>query len=195
MPSTDGIPIVALVRNCIDYVTDNGLTVEGVYRISASKNVLDEMEVATNLGEPIKFGDAHEAANLLKRFLRGLPEHILTDRFEPDIEQMTGRCTCNSTEPCRCEVAGLLKQYLSKNLPASNYYLLAYVFLHCQKVVSHSDQNKMNLSALGVLLQAILKLTKNEVRIFLLNASSLLLKEGEEPVPLLKFNLSISLQI
>lgn len=51
----------------------------------------------------------------------------------------------------------------------------------------------MNLSALGVLLQAILKLSKNEVRIFLLNASSLLLKEGDdEPVVfinnLCKFN-------
>lgn len=41
----------------------------------------------------------------------------------------------------------------------------------------------MTLSALGVLLQAILKLSKNEVRIFLLNASSLLLNnKDDEPV-------------
>jgi hypothetical protein len=48
--------------------------VEGIYRISASKNVLDEQEIAINCGEPVSFDDVHEAANLLKRFLRGLPE-------------------------------------------------------------------------------------------------------------------------
>lgn len=47
-----------------------GLTVEGIYRISASKNILDEQERAANFGETIQFEDVHEAANILKRFLR-----------------------------------------------------------------------------------------------------------------------------
>lgn len=37
--------------------------------------------------------------------------------------------------PCRCEVAGLLAEFLSKKLPAPNHYLLGYVFLHAQHVV------------------------------------------------------------
>jgi hypothetical protein len=48
--------------------------------------------------------------------------------------------------------------------------------------IFQADENKMSLSALGVLLQTILELSKNQVRIFLMNASSLLLKEGDEPV-------------
>jgi hypothetical protein len=64
------IIVPALVRICIDYVTDNGLTTEGIYRISAPKNVVDEQERAVNFGEIINFTCVHEAANLLKRFLR-----------------------------------------------------------------------------------------------------------------------------
>jgi hypothetical protein len=66
----------------------NGLDMEGIYRVSASKNVLDEQERALNHGEPIVFNDAHEAANMLKRFLRGLPEHILTEKFKLEVRQI-----------------------------------------------------------------------------------------------------------
>uniref|UniRef100_A0A914YMJ9 Rho-GAP domain-containing protein n=1 Tax=Panagrolaimus superbus TaxID=310955 RepID=A0A914YMJ9_9BILA len=77
----DGIPVPALVRNCIDYVEENGLDVEGIYRVSAFISRLDELERQANSGGIITFADPHDAAGLLKRFLRQLPDHIL--QFSP----------------------------------------------------------------------------------------------------------------
>jgi hypothetical protein len=98
------------------------------------------------------------------------------------VEKIALQCGCNSTGPCRCEVAQQLADFLSTKLPAANHYLLAYVFLHAQQIILNADTNKMNLMALGTLLQQIFNLSSREVRIFLLNASSLLLKEGDDPV-------------
>jgi len=64
-------------------------------------------------------------------------------------------------------------------LPVENFYLLAYVFLHAQMVVSREVENKMGVPAIGILLQAILSLSKNEIRIFLLNASDRLVRNKE----------------
>ncbi|KAI6241259.1 Rho-GAP domain-containing protein [Aphelenchoides fujianensis] len=167
--SHDGLPIPLLVRECIDYVTLNGLDDEGIFRISASKNKLDEVEKAANFGDPIVFTNPHDAACLLKRFLRQLPEHILTDKLKPEIDRIaagkcpllfllfisSAGCKCNDEEPCKCETVELLADCL-RRLPQENFYLLGYVFRHSQAVV----------------MKAMLNLSKNEVRIFLLNAAS-----------------------
>uniref|UniRef100_A0A915DEL7 Rho-GAP domain-containing protein n=1 Tax=Ditylenchus dipsaci TaxID=166011 RepID=A0A915DEL7_9BILA len=80
-----------------------------------------------------------------------------------------------------------------KSLPSQNYTLLAYIFIHAQSVVEQQKFNKMSLSALGVLLQPMLNLSKNQVRIFLLNAvSSQAKEESNMPSRLLKMWISSS---
>uniref|UniRef100_A0AC35TH54 Rho-GAP domain-containing protein n=1 Tax=Rhabditophanes sp. KR3021 TaxID=114890 RepID=A0AC35TH54_9BILA len=160
--SHDGIPVPVIVRLCIDYVDEFGLTVEGIYRISSPKTRLDELEKLANEYGVVVFEDPHEAAGLLKRFLRQLPENILTDKLIDKFDKASG-----------AKLKDLLHQ-----LPIQNYFLLAYVFIHCQKIVMMSSENKMNIPALGVLLQQILDAPRNIVRIFLLNASELLNSNG-----------------
>ena len=46
--SDDGIPLPAVVRECIDYVEEKGLTAEGIYRISGIKTKMDEIIRAYN---------------------------------------------------------------------------------------------------------------------------------------------------
>jgi hypothetical protein len=81
--------------------------VEGIYRVSSPKSRLDELEMLANsdrqdeiifqvlchlsfdLSHTVRFHmskDAHEAAGLLKRFLRQLPEHILTPELHNQFE-------------------------------------------------------------------------------------------------------------
>uniref|UniRef100_A0A0N4ZN45 Rho-GAP domain-containing protein n=1 Tax=Parastrongyloides trichosuri TaxID=131310 RepID=A0A0N4ZN45_PARTI len=171
--SHDGVLVPVIVRLCIDYVNEHGLHSEGIYRISCPKTKLDELEKMANEYGWVYFDEANEAAGLLKRFLRQLPEHILTNQYLNDFDRISSLCTCDFASPCCCSVTKMLRDLLNK-IPKENYYLLAYVFLHAQRVVMMSTENKMNVPALGVLLQAILNLPRNTVRIFLLNASSLL---------------------
>uniref|UniRef100_A0A915DFP2 Rho-GAP domain-containing protein n=1 Tax=Ditylenchus dipsaci TaxID=166011 RepID=A0A915DFP2_9BILA len=81
----DGVQVPLIVRKCIDYVAQHGMLLEGIYRISPPKGKLDELERAANIGEmDLRFNDAHEASGLLKRYLRQLPEHILTEKLKPN---------------------------------------------------------------------------------------------------------------
>ncbi|KAE9549913.1 hypothetical protein FO519_006878 [Halicephalobus sp. NKZ332] len=168
----DGVPIPMVVRQCIDYVESEGLDMEGIYRVSAPITRLDELEKLANSGGKLDFVDPHDAAGLLKRFLRQLPEHVLRFApFEPGLfEGVAETCVCKADSICTCDTAGKLKEMLSL-APKENFYLIAYVFLHAKHVIQRQKDNKMTLSALGVLLQAMLSVTKNVIRIFILNAA------------------------
>ncbi|VDM95435.1 unnamed protein product [Thelazia callipaeda] len=166
----DHIPLPVIVRQCIDYINEKGLCVEGIHRISAPKGNLDRLEDAVNRRKFIVLEDVHDASGLLKRFLRQLPEHILTNEKRAMFEKIAGNCPCGTLSPCHCLVADMLKARLS-TLPAENYMLLAYVFIHAQMILQNSDKNKMGLAALGLILQASMNISQSLVRIFLLNAS------------------------
>lgn len=113
-----------------------GLNVEGIYRVSAPITKLDELEKQANSCGKIEFNDPHEAAGLLKRFLRQLPEHVLKfPPFEPSsFESIAETCICKSDSICSCETASKLKEML-KLAPKENLHLLAYVFIHAKHVI------------------------------------------------------------
>ncbi|KAI1714454.1 rhoGAP domain-containing protein [Ditylenchus destructor] len=167
----DGVPVPRIVRKCIDFVTRQGMHVEGIYRVSCAKSRLDELENSLNNGNDPVFSEPNEAAGLLKRFLRQLPDHILTDQLKPKFDVMAASCRCNENGACSCSAANGLNQLL-RCLPKENHHLLGYVFIHAKAVVQQEKFNKMSLSGLGVILQATLNLTRNQVRIFLFNCRS-----------------------
>uniref|UniRef100_A0A914V1B3 Rho-GAP domain-containing protein n=2 Tax=Plectus sambesii TaxID=2011161 RepID=A0A914V1B3_9BILA len=169
--SHDGVPLPAVIRQCLDFVTEHGLDMEGVYRVSAPKARLDELERRADAGLWLEFLDAHEAAGLLKRFLRQLPNHILTERLRDGFEKAATECPCPMNGCCTCLTGDRLKAYL-RQLPACNYALVAYLFRHAQLIVSNEHANKMSLAALGLVLQATLNMSQALLRIFLMNASS-----------------------
>uniref|UniRef100_A0A1I8EZQ7 Rho-GAP domain-containing protein n=2 Tax=Wuchereria bancrofti TaxID=6293 RepID=A0A1I8EZQ7_WUCBA len=199
MGSHDGIPLPVVVRQCIDYINEKGtiilhpttkvkscklilcgLCVEGIHRISAPKANLDKLEEAVNSRHSIQLKDVHDASGLLKRFLRQLPEHILTNEKRPFQILYISDCPCGTLSPCRCLVADMLKAQLI-SLPEENYMLLAYIFIHSQMILQNSGKNKMGMAALGLILQATLNVSQAIVRIFLLNASDVILMKYHSP--------------
>ncbi|CAK5090263.1 unnamed protein product [Meloidogyne enterolobii] len=144
-PSFDGVPVPALIRECLDYIAFYGLDLEGIFRVSSPKSRLDELELMANSEkrDEIVFQDAHEAAGLLKRFLHHLPEnmaslnqHILTQQLKPRFEQIASECKCNYQNVCACQCALQLKKLLLQ-LPTENYYLLGYIFRHAHLIIQH----------------------------------------------------------
>lgn len=89
-------------------------------------------------------------------------------------------CPCGALSPCRCFVADMLKAQLIL-LPEENYILLAYLFIHAQMVLQNSNENKMGIAALGLILQATLSVSQALVRILLLNASDVVRMKYHSP--------------
>lgn len=75
------IPIV--VAKCGVYLKNNGLTVEGIFRVGGSSKRLKELQVIFN--SPPDFGEklswdgytVHDAASILRRYLNSLPEPLI----------------------------------------------------------------------------------------------------------------------
>ncbi|GMT28311.1 hypothetical protein PFISCL1PPCAC_19608 [Pristionchus fissidentatus] len=165
-PSFDDIPLPAGLRMAIDYVEEHGLSTEGIYRVSSPVSRLDYLERAMDATAPLHFNDAHEAAGLVKRYLRRLPPPLLP----PSISQLAAECVCEWRKGCTCGVSRRVRSAF-RLVPRSLRFLFAYVFIHSQNVVRMESSNKMGVAALGLLLQTIMDMEGIAVLLFLINAT------------------------
>ncbi|XP_042728148.1 protein FAM13A isoform X4 [Lagopus leucura] len=87
--SKNGIPIV--VWNIVEYLTQHGMTQEGLFRVNGSMKTVEELRLQYERGEEVelvKDGDVYSAASLLKLFLRELPDGIITSALQSKLIQL-----------------------------------------------------------------------------------------------------------
>lgn len=128
-PSHDGIELPAIVRECIDYIEEHGMTCEGIYRMSGVKSKVQQLRACYNRHEPVCLSEhgPHVVASLLKQFLRELPDPVLTSELSPKFEDAAGI----KDETKRVEAI----QRLIEQLPVPNRCLLSWVFVHMTNVI------------------------------------------------------------
>uniref|UniRef100_A0A663E1I3 Family with sequence similarity 13 member A n=1 Tax=Aquila chrysaetos chrysaetos TaxID=223781 RepID=A0A663E1I3_AQUCH len=141
--SKNGIPIV--VWNIVEYLTQHGMTQEGLFRVNGSMKMVEQLRLQYERGEEVelvKDGDVYSAASLLKLFLRELPDGIITSALHPRFIQLY-QDTRNDMQKERN-----LKELL-KELPDAHYCLLKYLCQFLIKVAEHHVENRMNLCNLA----------------------------------------------
>ncbi|KFU88284.1 Protein FAM13A, partial [Chaetura pelagica] len=141
--SKNGIPIV--VWNIVEYLTQHGMTQEGLFRVNGSMKTVEQLRLQYERGEKVelvKDGDVYSAASLLKLFLRELPDGIITSALHPRFIQLY-QDTRNDMQK-----EGNLKELL-KELPDAHYCLLKYLCQFLIKVAEHHVENRMNLCNLA----------------------------------------------
>ncbi|XP_022238463.1 ralA-binding protein 1-like isoform X3 [Limulus polyphemus] len=146
--SHDGIEIPAVVRECIDYIEEHGLSCEGIYQLTGVKSKVQQLRTKLDQGEKVYLYEyePHIVASLLKQFLRELPEPLLTNELTPKFEDAAGL-----KDPLkRVEI---LSQ-LIENLPTPNRMLLSYMFVHMLHVIQLEKRNKMNLQNACIVLSS-----------------------------------------
>ncbi|XP_026759801.1 rho GTPase-activating protein 1-like [Galleria mellonella] len=138
----DSIPPV--VRQCVEFLSQpDALETEGLFRRSANILVIKELQRACNKGETISFrNDPHNAAVLLKTFLRDLEEPLMT--FDLYDEILKFQTWSNREKPRQVKILIL------ERLPLDNYKLLKYIIQFLWKVQDRSCLNKMTSSNLAV---------------------------------------------
>ncbi|XP_049671078.1 protein FAM13A isoform X6 [Accipiter gentilis] len=141
--SKNGIPIV--VWNIVEYLTQHGMTQEGLFRVNGSMKMVEQLRLQYERGEEVelvKDGDVYSAASLLKLFLRELPDGIITSALHPRFIQLY-QDTRNDMQK-----ESNLKELL-KELPDAHYCLLKYLCQFLIKVAEHHVENRMNLCNLA----------------------------------------------
>ncbi|XP_017262799.1 rho GTPase-activating protein 45 isoform X2 [Kryptolebias marmoratus] len=173
--ASDGIPFI--ITKCISEIERRALKMKGIYRVNGVKTRVEKLCQAFENGkELVELSQCspHDIGNVLKLYLRQLPEPIMPFRLynrlmglskeslqgegeEPDSTAtnpavVRGPELVNlgpDTEPEVLVLVDSLKEVL-KELPKANFATLRYIVRHLRRIAELEEDNKMSPSNLGI---------------------------------------------
>ncbi|XP_064604418.1 rho GTPase-activating protein 45-like isoform X2 [Liolophura sinensis] len=145
--NTDVPPIITL---CLEEIEKRGMDIRGIYRVSGVKSKVENLCLKFDddpEGVDLSEENPNVISNVLKLYLRQLPEPLLTFRLYPDFiriakEDMTGTVDHASTVE---RLRGM-----AKRLPKSNYKTSAMLMLHLKRMAGNVEINQMSTNNLGI---------------------------------------------
>ncbi|KAG6856077.1 hypothetical protein H0H87_007607 [Tephrocybe sp. NHM501043] len=144
-----GLPRV--VKDSIQYLRENGLHHEGLFRRSPASVMLKAAQDAYDRGHVVSlktFGDPHLAAVLIKKYFRDLPEPIFPESLYPLIR----RCPLPTDDPSDIASVLYIREILLPTIPPCAYILLSHVLHLMNEVSLRASSNRMDSHNLAVVL-------------------------------------------
>ncbi|KAM7388469.1 hypothetical protein PAMP_024641 [Pampus punctatissimus] len=178
--ASDGIPFI--ITKCISEIERRALKMKGIYRVNGVKTRVEKLCQAFENGkELVELSQCspHDISNVLKLYLRQLPEPIMLFRLynklmglakeslqneggTPDREEAESSSTIPGvgrgpelvdmgpdTDPEVLVLVDNLRELL-KELPQPNIATLRYIIRHLRRIAELEEDNKMSPSNLGI---------------------------------------------
>lgn len=135
------------VKMCIDHVENNGLYIDGLYRVSGNLAVVQKLRFAVNHDEKVNLSDAkwediHVTTGALKMFFRELPEPLFTYALFNDFVSAI-------KIPDYKQRVQTIKE-LVRQLPRPNHDTMQALFKHLRKVIDHGEENRMTTQSVAI---------------------------------------------
>ncbi|KAI5621458.1 rho GTPase-activating protein 45 isoform X5 [Silurus asotus] len=167
--SSDGIPFI--IKKCTCEIERRALRMKGIYRVNGVKTRVEKLCQAFENGKELvelSQSSPHDISNVLKLYLRQLPEPIVPFRLYnslmglaketltlvgpegaepgkgPDLVDLGAE-----TNPELLNLVHRLKELLSE-LPKVNMTTLRYIARHLRRIAELEEDNKMSPSNLGI---------------------------------------------
>lgn len=141
--SIGGIPFP--VQQCAEYLLSEGLKTEGLFRVAGSGDTIEALVAQLDAGREVNFVSPHNAATILKRFLRDMEDPVI-----PFFQYQAFLAGAQPGFPLADKIN--LYQSLIEHLPKANQDLLKYLLNLTTSISAHSDINKMTASNLAIVL-------------------------------------------
>ncbi|XP_030061883.1 rho GTPase-activating protein 29 isoform X2 [Microcaecilia unicolor] len=164
----DGIPFI--IKKCTCEIENRAMNVKGIYRVNGAKSRVEKLCQAFENGKDlVELSDiyAHDISNVLKLYLRQLPEPLILFRLYNEFiglakesqqvnEELNPKkaspraqkrqLSCIEMNRIIIKIRDLLKQ-----LSVPSYNTLQYLIGHLHRVAQQADENKMSASNLGII--------------------------------------------
>lgn len=140
----EGRPVPAVVSDAIAYIERHGLQAVGLFRIDVT-SLMNNLTRDIDAGQPIDLdaiANPHAAANIIKRFLRRLPEPLFP--FSVWNSMAEAISTSQTPEESREKIKAVMQQ-----LPEVNLKVMHRIFGLLSRVAQHSHSNLMPASNLA----------------------------------------------
>ncbi|XP_009873386.1 PREDICTED: rho GTPase-activating protein 29 [Apaloderma vittatum] len=164
----DGVPFI--IKKCTSEIESRALNVKGIYRVNGAKSRVEKLCQAFENGKDlVELSElyAHDISNVLKLYLRQLPEPLILFRLYNEFIGLAKESQ-NANEEFNAKQASpkskkrqsicmelnriiIKMKDLLKQLPVPNYNTLQYLIGHLHRVTEQSDENKMSASNLGII--------------------------------------------
>ncbi|KAL4635921.1 rho GTPase-activating protein 29-like isoform X1 [Arapaima gigas] len=164
----DGIPFI--IKKCTSEIETRALNLKGIYRVNGAKSRVEKLCQAFENGKDlVELSDLypHDITNVLKLYLRQLPEPLILFRYYNDfiglakesqsiimdeVDTARARSTANQTQPS-VELNRVLFKIrdLLRQLPPANHRTLQFLIRHLHRVTEQAEENKMTASNLGII--------------------------------------------
>uniref|UniRef100_A0AAQ5ZYJ1 Rho GTPase-activating protein 29 n=1 Tax=Amphiprion ocellaris TaxID=80972 RepID=A0AAQ5ZYJ1_AMPOC len=167
--SPDGIPFI--IRKCTSEIENRALNIKGIYRVNGAKSRVEKLCQAFENGKDlVELSELypHDISNVLKLYLRQLPEPLILFRYYNDfiglakesqsiiVEELEAlRLSPTLVNPAQVSVElnrVLFKiKDLLRHLPPAHHKTLQFLIEHLHRVTERSEENKMTASNLGII--------------------------------------------
>ncbi|XP_069955191.1 rho GTPase-activating protein 45 isoform X4 [Cherax quadricarinatus] len=140
-----------LVVKCVAEIDTRGSKIKGIYRVSGVKHRVEKLcQAFENGANLVDLTDQHPnvIANVLKLYLRQLPEPLLSFRLYPEFIRIAKECPTGGGGEC-ARTTEELKE-LVRRLPRHHLNCLALLMHHLHRVTLHAPVNNMPSSNLGI---------------------------------------------
>ncbi|XP_068438042.1 rho GTPase-activating protein 29 isoform X2 [Clinocottus analis] len=165
--SQDGIPFI--IRKCTSEIENRALNLKGIYRVNGAKSRVEKLCQAFENGKDlVELSELypHDISNVLKLYLRQLPEPLILFRYYNDfiglakesqsiiVEELEAlRLTQETPAQVSVDLNRVLFKIkdLLRQLPRTHHKTLQFLIEHLHRVMEQSEENKMTASNLGII--------------------------------------------
>ncbi|KAB5535978.1 hypothetical protein PHYPO_G00124050 [Pangasianodon hypophthalmus] len=157
--SADGIPFI--IRKCTSEIESRALNIKGIYRLNGAKSRVEKLCQAFENGKDlVELSDLypHDISNVLKLYLRQLPEPLILYRYYNEIIGLAKEAQSITADDTRSPHLSIelnrviLKiRDLLRHLPPAHYRTLHFLITHLHRVSEHAEENKMDVRNLGII--------------------------------------------
>lgn len=151
--------IAYVIELCVCCLLEKGLYEEGLLRVGCASSKLRRMISAINANYvtpplPEKYADPHVIAGVLKKYLRSLPDPLLTFEFYPDFVAAAQK---QSETQRKAAILNIINQ-----LPKENYDNLRYLTKFLSYLSEKNQENKMSPQNIAIVMSPNLLWSPNE---------------------------------
>ncbi|KAG9351083.1 hypothetical protein JZ751_024973 [Albula glossodonta] len=156
----DGIPFI--IKKCTSEIENRALNIKGIYRVNGAKSRVEKLCQAFENGKDlVELSDLypHDISNVLKLYLRQLPEPLILFRYYNDFIGLAKECQNIIVDQAEEQVQISIElnrvifkiKDLLRQLPSAHYKTLQFLIGHLHRVTEKADENKMTASNLGII--------------------------------------------
>jgi len=148
----EGTNIPRIIADIVAYLTakEERLKKLGILRIAGNETEMNEIIWGIDTGKIIyweKYLNVHSVVGVLKKYLKRLPQPVISFDYWNEVECIMKNKSDSNTDGTLTKIIALVNK-----LPKVNYTVLHTLLSLCSKIAGYSEQNRMNVSNIAVIM-------------------------------------------